>query len=106
MANNKVKKGVDPELDEMVEESDKLHAIKVVLDQEGGKMLVDSLLTDTISSIELLTREYRTLSHADLIVNIARIEVYLSFVRTLYTARDNENQLNEYIKERLKGTTS
>ena len=87
---------------EMIADSSRLHDLKVVLDQKGGKMIVSALLSDVVSNIDRISSGYKDMSHSELQGFCASLEVNLSIVRSLYRAKQSEKELDALIAEELK----
>lgn len=92
----------DENLQEMVEDSERLHALKVVLDQEGGRMLVEALLADAMGSVNRLTSGFKDMSHTEMISECALLRTNLSLVQTLSGASAQEKEIDEIIKEAMR----
>lgn len=91
----------NPELADMLEDSERLHALKVVLDQEGGKMLVDSLLADIIGAVNRLAYESRTSTHVELLADCATLRANMDIVQVLHQAKSNEKEIDEILREKI-----
>lgn len=91
------------EVQDMIEDSNRLHSLKVVLDQEGGRMLVEALMEDVMGALNHVTSGYKTLNHAELMAQCATLKANLDLVSTLKRASLNEKELDEWIKEQLPG---
>lgn len=94
----------NPALLEAMEDADRLHALKVVLDQEGGRMLVDAMMTDAIATINKLIGGYRDsdVTETQLRAWCAQLDINLSTVRTLKSAQSGEKDINDWIQEELE----
>ena len=90
-----------PELVENAEAYDKLHALKALHDTEGGKVLVNSLVSDAVARIHYIRGGYATLTHQQLITAISQIDVYLDTAKALMNAADGMRLLDEQIEEAL-----
>lgn len=101
---NKILKD-NPEADEallgLAEELDEKHALAALADTEGGKLLLDALITDVTSIIERLRTSYKEASHIDLIVLCARLDAKLSEYQALKRARKNKEELEQVLKDAL-----
>lgn len=87
---------------EIAEDADQYHALKVLLDQEGGSLLVDNLLADVLASVEQLAGSYQTLTLQQFIGFSARISSSLGTARSITRAAENLKGADELLTERLR----
>jgi hypothetical protein len=93
---------MDEELQAMVEDSDRLHDLKAVLNQKGGQILVDALMADVVASVDFLSNSYKTISHAEIMAHCASLQVNLNLVRALKGAVIGAKEVDKIIKEELE----
>ena len=81
----------------------RVKALDVLQNTEGGKLLVKSLLTDMVSSIQTIAYNFQTLSHIELVSNCAKLRERFEMYKTLQNASKNrkiaESDLTEALKE-------
>lgn len=74
-------------------------ALKVLYDSEGGKVLVDAFVDDIINRINILSMQYKDLSHMELVSHCAAIGEKLHVVRALVRADEAVTVLRGVLKE-------
>lgn len=89
-------------LNEIADDADKYHALKTVMDQEGGEILVDSLITDVARYVDRLASSHAELTLSEFISLSARIEVSLGMARSLTRAGKNLEGADEALKASLR----
>jgi uncharacterized protein related to proFAR isomerase len=92
----------DEELLEMIEDKDRMHDLKVVLDMKGGRMLRDALLDEVLNNLQKLANNYDTLSQTEFIAIGASLATRLDLLNTLNKASENLKTVKEDIQERLR----
>lgn len=88
------------ELKEIAEDADKFHALKTVFDQEGGKVLVEALITNVINGVDRLS-SYADMSRDELVSLAAQITISLNTARALTRAEENMSLADEQLQEAL-----
>lgn len=88
-------------LEGLADDADKLHDIKAIFDMEGGKILVDALIADVVSSVDRLASGYSELTHDQFAALAAHISVNLSLARTLTRSTENLKYADEALKDAL-----
>lgn len=84
---------------EVEEDIGKYKALQVVVESEGGEILIQSLNKDIINTIDWLSSNYKTASHSDLIARCALISSHLGVLRTLKNASKNIELAEAALKE-------
>ena len=74
-------------------------ALEALGNSEGGKILVESLLSDALNDIESLTGGYKKLSHIELLSLCASLEKSLDTVRAIKRASKNKNMAKDALEE-------
>lgn len=96
--NQKIKLGEGDE-----ELLNSLKDIKTLYESEGGKLLADGLVQDIINKISVLSTNYGTLTHVEMIAVCASISEKLFLIRALTRADKNYKQLySELLDEALR----
>lgn len=93
-----VLKNTNPVVVEMLEDKEKAKDLSRVLDTEGGKLLTDSMLRDIVSNIDVLCAGHKDMDRDTMVSYITSIETNLSFIRALYTGRQNESFIDDSLK--------
>lgn len=88
-------------LEDTLNDADKYHALKTIFDQDGGQILVDSLIDDVVSSIERL-ENYAELSRDQMVSLVARMTTSLNLARALTRAEENHRLADEALKDALR----
>lgn len=79
------------ELKEEIKEAVKKYsAIEATAKSAGGKIILDSLKKDIVSSVDEVCRGYKTLSHTELIAVIAKLSERLSILRIFNNSAKNK----------------
>jgi hypothetical protein len=86
----------------MKEQKDKYHALKALFDQDGGKALVASLLTDVQNCVEKIASGYKVMTHEEFISVSAELSAKLTLARELTRAEKNEKYVDTLILESLQ----
>ena len=87
--------------DEQWEDVDRLNALKTVASSDGGKLLIDELKWDIISAIGVLSTQYGTLSHAELMAQCACLSERLAVLRSLTRAGAELEELKKLLEDTL-----
>jgi hypothetical protein len=77
---------------------DKYHDLKALADIPGGKILVEALLTDSVSKVDTLMSQYQSLSHIEMIALCASIKEKMDIVRALTRAESNLKELSDALQ--------
>lgn len=80
---------------------DTFAALEVMASSEGGKILVDNLTKDIVSSMDSLANGYRKLPHAELVALCADLDNKLSILRLITRAKKNKDLADIALKEAL-----
>lgn len=88
-------------LEGLADDADKLHDLKAIFDMEGGKMLVDALITDVVGSVDRLASGYADLTRDEFASLAAHISVNLALARTLTRSTENLKYADEALKDAL-----
>lgn len=89
------------DLYEIAGEADKFHALKTILDQEGGQVLLEHYIKSAVAGVDALA-QYETLSYERLISICALIHSNLQSARALSRAADNLSMADEALEEALQ----
>lgn len=88
-------------LDEMVDDADRYHALKVLSDTEGGQILVDTHIKVVVSAINRLER-YHTMERDELVSICAEMAAALNTARSLSRAAENLSYVDDALEEALR----
>ena len=83
-----------PEVEELMDQKDQLHNIKVLKESPGGQELIKLLVADVITSM-------RKLALSDKVPLSATLKANLDLLHLLMNAKDNEEIVDEAIAEAL-----
>lgn len=101
----KPEKELTPDQKEKVQELDsdlkKITPLDVLARSAGGKILVDGLLTDIVSSIDTLCSNYKTMTMQEFVANACGIKEKLDLARAIKNAKDAKTFLENELKETL-----
>lgn len=86
---------------EIAAEADKFHSLKTLLDQEGGRILLDHYIKKTVGGVDQLSG-YADMPHEKLIALCAFITTNLESARALARAGDNLAMADEALEEALR----
>lgn len=89
------------EVYEIAGEADKFHALKVILEQEGGQILLKHYIESAVRGIDGLS-QYQSLTHPELVALCALITTNLQSARALTRAADNLSMADEALEEALR----
>lgn len=86
-----------PDLQDLVNEADKLHDIKALYDTDGGKQIVQLLLKDVVSTVHTITN-----AEPEKMPQLAeRLKANLNLVKLFVKAGENEEHLDNLIADAL-----
>jgi hypothetical protein len=85
----------------IAEELDRVSAISAIYDMKGGKILIKSLMTDIVSSIDTLCCKYQTLTNQEFVGLCANIKTKLDLAKTLRKSVDAKKQATEDLENAL-----
>lgn len=91
-----------PDIKDMTEDLGKVSAITAIQNSEGGQILVRSLITDVVSSVDTLSLKYATLSLQEFIALCADMKSKLDLLRVITRAKKNKKGLEGLIAETLQ----
>lgn len=100
--NEKIRNSKDPNANIVADDLDAVAAISVLVDIEGGKLLVKSLLKDVIGAMEELGAKYRTLTVQEFIGICADMQSKLDLARVLARSKKNKEYLEAELERMLK----
>ena len=80
---------------EIKEDIKKYSAIEATALSAGGKILIDSLKKDIVSSVDKLCSSYKDISHTELIATIAQMSSKIALLRTFNRASKNKKIAKE-----------
>lgn len=89
------------DLYEIAAEADRFHALKTIVEQEGGQVLLEHYLKNVVACIDML-KAYADLPHEKLIAICASLTVNLESARALARAGDNLALADEALEEALR----
>lgn len=92
----------DEDFKELLESADKIHAVKVAAESEGGKALVSYLLMNVVNGLHTLSAVHQTATHTELLSIIAKMSTNLATARFLTTAKGDVEELDKQIAEMLE----
>lgn len=90
------------DLKDLAFEADRFHALKVLMEQEGGQVLCDTLISDVVAAMNVLVGHYPSMDRDQLVSMIARMEASLNMTRALYRAADNLEAVDADLEEALR----
>ena len=99
--NEKIKNSNNPALKSTADDLDKSAAISALSDTEGGKILLEGLLKDVISSVEELTAKYRTLTMQDFVGICSDMQNKLDLARAIARSKKNKEFLEGELERML-----
>jgi len=93
---------ITQEVEETADQLDKAHALDVLAQSEGGKVLVEALLSDAVSDISVITSRYKVLSHSELVTYCASLGATLLVMQSITRSKRNKDALKDQLEEMLK----
>jgi hypothetical protein len=72
---------------------DSLKSLKALADSDGGKVLIDGLVQDILNKISLLSSNYGTMSHVEMIATCASMSEKVFMLKALVRADENYKRL-------------
>lgn len=91
-----------PEVKEMLEDLGKVSSIEAFSLSEGGKVLVQSLVTDIISSVDTLCAKHSTLTTQEFVSICADMKSKIDLTRVISRAKKNKDYLEQLISGTLQ----
>lgn len=95
-------KAKEEEIKEMEEDLREVSEIEVFRQSKGGKILVQSLLKDIISSVDNLCVNHNKLTHQEFVAISAGIKANKDLLDVLVKAKGNKEFLENLLKEALE----
>lgn len=92
----------DNDFEDLLRSADKIHAVKVAAETEGGQALIKHHLNQVVNSVHILTARHQDASHHELISIIAKMGANLATARFLTTAKGDIEDLDQQIADMLK----
>ena len=89
------------ELQEIANEADKFHALKTLLDQEGGQIILKHHIDSVVRGVDGLAN-YRHMDRDQLVSVAAMITTNLEMARALTRAAKNLEMADEALEEALR----
>jgi hypothetical protein len=86
----------------LAEQADNLHDIKGLADTDGGKRLVEILMTDAVSSFYRACSSYRTATHLELIALLADVSSKLDTAKLLINSKEGMEYLDAELNRALR----
>ena len=86
---------------EAAEDADKYHALKTVFDQEGGQVLVDTLIAEVTHCVDLLDN-YADMNRDQIVSIVAAMVAAKNLARSLTRAEENLTYADELLDEALR----
>ena len=81
---------------------DVLKDIDSLYKTEGGKRLCEALVTDVVGKVNLISTQYPSLPHTELIAHCASIGEKLSIIHTLTRSEEAKKEIEKEIAEALR----
>lgn len=91
-----------PELSALADDLDKVTAIAIVAESEGGELLVKGLISDVVSSLDTIAVKHSSLSINEFIALGASIKANLDLMRALKRSKKNKKELQGMLEEALQ----
>lgn len=89
------------ELEEVSDDLGKKIALHALYQSEGGQLLVQGLIEDIISAVELFSQGADTLSHPEMILLAAKIRERLDLVSVLTSSKANMEVYQDLLAEAI-----
>lgn len=89
-------------VEELKDEVGNFIALETVYKSEGGKILVDALVSDIFSAIDSLANNVQTLTHIEMVAIICKLKERLDIVKVLTGAKSHKEVCEELLEEELK----
>lgn len=93
---------IHPEVTDMMQDLGKISSIKVLADSEGGKILVGSLVTDIVGTVDTLCARYQKLTLQEFVALSADMKSKIDLVRVITRAPKNKKSLEGLIEDTIK----
>jgi len=90
-----------PEVKPMMEDLDKVSSLSALSENEGGKVLVSSLMADVLSDVESLCVKYSSMTMQEFVATCADMKTRIDLARVLSRARVNKKYIEEMIEQTL-----
>lgn len=91
-----------PEINEMMDDLDKVAAIEAVSSSEGGRKLVKELTKDIVSSVDTLCTKYATMTMQEFVSLCADMKSKIDLTRVITRSKKNKEYLENLISETLQ----
>lgn len=92
----------DQDFEELLKSADKIHAVKVAAETEGGQEVMKYLLTQVVNGIHTLNARQNEASHQELVAIISKMGSFLATARFLSTAKGDVDDLDQQIADMLQ----
>lgn len=86
------------ELKEHKENLKKYKSLETLGSTEGGKILIEALVSDIVGSINSVTRQCSEMPEIELRIELAKIGININILNSLNKAKSNVETLEEIIK--------
>ena len=97
----KIKNNEDPAIKSIADDLDKITAISALNNMEGGKILVDSLIKDIVSSVHTLMASHKDLTLQEFVILSAEMKTKLDLAKALINSDKKKEYLNELLEQSL-----
>lgn len=77
-------------------------ALYAVSTSQGGKALINALISDTVGVVDSLSNTYKEATHMELLSLCAELKTKLDLLRSLSRSKINKDFLEEILAEKLK----
>ena len=96
-----IKNSLDPAIQSIADDLDKVTAISALNNMEGGKILVASLLADIVSSIDTMCAKHKDLTMQEFVSLSVDMKTKINMARLLTRAENNKDYLSDLLDEAL-----
>jgi hypothetical protein len=95
-------KAPETEVEELKDELGVAISLKHLHDSEGGRILIDGLVSDIMSALDILCGGISELSHTEMIALVAKIKERIDIVRVLTSAKANKEVYEDLLTEAMR----
>lgn len=85
----------------ILDDLDKITAISALNSMEGGKLLVENLLIDVVSSVSTLCAKHSELTMQEFVTLSVDMKTKINLAKVLTNAEKNKKYLNELLEQAL-----
>jgi len=92
-------------VEEITKDLEEVSELTALYESKGGKILADNLVSDIVSSVEIISSSYKTLTNQEFVGYCADMKTKIDMLRAITRASKNKDFLMEALEEAIRGKT-